>query len=42
MHVVVKGDTLAAIARRFNVSVAALVNANSLPSQTAKLKIGQR
>jgi len=41
-YVVVKGDTLAAIARRYNVSVAALVNANRLPSQTAKLKIGQK
>jgi len=40
--VVVKGDTLAAIARRFNVSVAALVSANRLPSQNAKLKLGQR
>ena len=41
-HVVVKGDTLAAIARRYNVSVATLVNVNRLPSQTAKLKIGQK
>jgi murein DD-endopeptidase MepM/ murein hydrolase activator NlpD len=41
-HVVVKGDTLAAIARRYNVSVTTLVNVNRLPSQTAKLRIGQK
>jgi murein DD-endopeptidase MepM/ murein hydrolase activator NlpD len=41
-YVVVKGDTLAAIARRYNVSVATLVSVNRLPSQTAKLKIGQK
>ena len=35
-HVVVKGDTLAAIARRYNVSVAALVNANRLPNETRR------
>jgi lipoprotein NlpD len=41
-HVVVKGDTLAVIARRYNVSVGILVKANRLPSETAKLKIGQK
>jgi murein DD-endopeptidase MepM/ murein hydrolase activator NlpD len=40
--VVVKGDTLAAIARRYNVSVAVLVKVNRLPSETAKLKVGQK
>jgi murein DD-endopeptidase MepM/ murein hydrolase activator NlpD len=40
--VVVKGDTLAAIAKRFNVTVAALVSANRLPGQNAKLKVGQK
>ena len=39
---VVKGDTLAAIARRYNVSVAVLVKVNRLPSETAKLKVGQK
>jgi len=39
---VVFGYSLAAIARRYNVSVATLVNVNRLPSQTAKLKIGQK
>jgi murein DD-endopeptidase MepM/ murein hydrolase activator NlpD len=40
--VVVNGDTLGSIARRFNVTVAALISANRLPSQNAKLKIGQK
>jgi len=40
--VVVKGDTLAAIARRYNVSVAVLVKTNRLPNETAKLKVGQK
>jgi murein DD-endopeptidase MepM/ murein hydrolase activator NlpD len=40
--VVVKGDTLAAIAQRYNVSVAVLVKVNRLPSETAKLKVGQK
>lgn len=39
---VVKGETLAAIARRYNVSVAVLVKTNRLPSETAKLKVGQK
>ena len=39
---VVKGDTLAAIAQRYNVSVAVLVKVNRLPSETAKLKVGQK
>ena len=41
-YAVVKGDTLASIARRFNVTVAALVNANQLATQNVKLKIGQK
>jgi murein DD-endopeptidase MepM/ murein hydrolase activator NlpD len=42
VHQVARGDTLGAIARRYGVTVGALVNANDLPGQNAKLKIGQR
>lgn len=41
-HVVAQGDTLGAIATRYNVTVAALVTANRLPSERARLRIGQR
>jgi lipoprotein NlpD len=41
-HVVVQGDTLGAIASRYNVTVSALVTANRLPSERARLRIGQR
>jgi murein DD-endopeptidase MepM/ murein hydrolase activator NlpD len=36
------GDTLTALAKKYNVSVATLVKLNKLPSVTAQLKIGQR
>lgn len=42
VHVVGKGDTLGAIARRYGVTVKALVAANGLAGQQAKLKVGQR
>jgi murein DD-endopeptidase MepM/ murein hydrolase activator NlpD len=42
VHVVAKGDTLSGIARRYGVTVKALVAANGLPGETAKIKIGQR
>jgi murein DD-endopeptidase MepM/ murein hydrolase activator NlpD len=42
VHVVGKGDTLGGIAARYGVSVKALVAANGLASDKAKLKIGQR
>jgi lipoprotein NlpD len=42
VHVVGKGDTLGGIARRYGVTVQALVSANRLPSDKATLKIGQR
>lgn len=42
VHVVAKGDTLDAIARRYGVTVRALVTANGLAGEKAKLKIGQR
>jgi lipoprotein NlpD len=41
-HVVVRGDTLGTIARRYKVSVAALVSSNGLASERVKLRIGQR
>jgi murein DD-endopeptidase MepM/ murein hydrolase activator NlpD len=42
VHVVVSGDTLGGIARRYGVTVNALVAANGLPGEKAKLKVGQR
>lgn len=42
VHVVASGDTLGAIARRYGVTVQALVAANKLAGEKAKLKIGQR
>jgi murein DD-endopeptidase MepM/ murein hydrolase activator NlpD len=42
VHVVGKGDTLGAIARRYGVTVKALVAANGLAGEKAKLKVGQR
>jgi murein DD-endopeptidase MepM/ murein hydrolase activator NlpD len=41
-HVVVGGDTLGGIAARYKVTVAALVAANRLPGERARLRIGQR
>jgi murein DD-endopeptidase MepM/ murein hydrolase activator NlpD len=41
-HVIGRGDTLGAIARRYSVSVAALVAANRLPSEQVTLRIGRR
>jgi murein DD-endopeptidase MepM/ murein hydrolase activator NlpD len=42
VHVVAKGDTLGGIARRYGVTVKALIAANGLPGEKAKLKVGQR
>ena len=42
VHVVAKGDTLGGIAGRYGVTVKALIAANGLPGDKAKLKIGQR
>jgi murein DD-endopeptidase MepM/ murein hydrolase activator NlpD len=42
IHEVSRGDTLSSLARRYGVSVAALVAANRLPSQRVTLKLGQR
>jgi lipoprotein NlpD len=42
VHVVVAGDTLSGIAKRYGVTVSALVTANGLPSASARLKLGQR
>jgi murein DD-endopeptidase MepM/ murein hydrolase activator NlpD len=41
-HEVVRGDTLFGLARRYGVSVAALVAANRLPSERSALRLGQR
>jgi murein DD-endopeptidase MepM/ murein hydrolase activator NlpD len=42
VHVVGKGDTLGGIARRYGVTVQALIAANGLPGDKARLKVGQR
>jgi len=42
VHDVVRGDTLFGIARRYGVTVAAVVAANRLPSDHVKLRPGQR
>jgi murein DD-endopeptidase MepM/ murein hydrolase activator NlpD len=42
VHEIVQGDTLGALAKRYGVSVAAIVSANKLPSERVKLKMGQR
>jgi murein DD-endopeptidase MepM/ murein hydrolase activator NlpD len=42
VHQVAQGDTLGALARRYGVSVAAIVAANNLPSERVKLRLGQR
>lgn len=42
VHVVAKGDTLSSLARRYRVSVTALVAANRLSSERVVLKLGQR
>ena len=41
-YVVAAGDTLGAIATRFNTTVAAIVAANNLPSSNTILNIGQK
>lgn len=41
-HIVAAGDTLGAIATRYNTTVAAIVAANNLPSSGTILNIGQR
>jgi len=42
VHEVSRGDNLSSLARRYGVSVAALVAANRLPSERERLKVGQR
>ena len=42
VHEVRRGDTLSSLARRYGVTVAAMVAANHLPSERVKLKLGQR
>lgn len=42
VHDVGRGDSLHSLARRYGVSVAALVAANGLPSDRVTLKLGQR
>ena len=42
VHEVKRGDSLSSLARRYSVSVAALVAANRLPSERVRLKLGQR
>ncbi len=41
-HTVAQGDTLGALARRYGVSVAALVAANGFPNDRVRLRLGQR
>jgi LysM repeat protein len=41
-HIVAGGDTLFAIANRYNTNVDAIVAANNLPSRATVLQIGQR
>jgi len=41
-HTIVRGDTLGALAKRYGVSVAALVAANRLASERVRLKLGRR
>jgi murein DD-endopeptidase MepM/ murein hydrolase activator NlpD len=42
VHEVSRGDSLSSVARRYNITVAALVAANRLSSERVTLKIGQR
>ncbi|HEY7516868.1 MAG TPA: M23 family metallopeptidase [Methylomirabilota bacterium] len=42
IHEVVRGDTLSSLARRYHVTVAALVAANRLPSERTTLRLRQR
>jgi murein DD-endopeptidase MepM/ murein hydrolase activator NlpD len=42
VHEVARGDTLFTLARRYNVSVAAIVAANRLPSERVTLRLRQR
>ena len=41
-HIVASGDTLSAIATRYNTTIAAIVAANNLPGSNTVLNIGQR
>ncbi|HEU5316329.1 MAG TPA: LysM peptidoglycan-binding domain-containing protein [Chloroflexota bacterium] len=41
-HIVAAGDTLSAIATRYNTTVQAIIAANNLPSSNTILNIGQR
>jgi murein DD-endopeptidase MepM/ murein hydrolase activator NlpD len=41
-HTIVRGDTLGALARRYGVSVAAIVTANRLASERVTLRLGRR
>jgi nucleoid-associated protein YgaU len=41
-HTVAAGDTLSAIATRYNTTIAAIVAANNLPGSNTVLNIGQR
>ena len=42
VHEVARGDTLSSLARRYGVSVSAIVAANHLPSERATLRLRQR
>jgi murein DD-endopeptidase MepM/ murein hydrolase activator NlpD len=42
LHTVVQGDTLGALARRYGVSIVALVAANNFPGDRVRLRLGQR
>ena len=42
VHEVERGDTLTGIARRYGVTIAALVTSNGLPDDRAIIKVGQR
>ena len=42
VHTIARGDTLYSLARRYGVSVVALVSANKLASDRVPLRLGQR
>lgn len=42
VHQIARGETLGALARRYGVTVAAIVAANGLPNDRVKLRLGQR
>ncbi|MBR1981709.1 MAG: LysM peptidoglycan-binding domain-containing protein [Akkermansia sp.] len=42
MHIVQRGDTLSALARRYNTTVPALVAANGMPNASTPLRINQQ